>query len=215
MTSRSGLPQKTAQSRLIVVVRAQEASDYWPILETLKEAGVRSVELTMSTPGTLEQLSELVQAFGQSMDIGLGTVTAPEHVEAAHRAEASYLVTPVTLPELMTTAAMYNIPIIPGGLSPTELHTGWVSGAAAVKIFPASQVGSGYLKDLRGPFPDIQVIPSGGIDQASAKEWLEAGAQAVSVGGPLLGDVTRGGSLKALASRARDFVNLCSGPHTS
>jgi 2-dehydro-3-deoxyphosphogluconate aldolase / (4S)-4-hydroxy-2-oxoglutarate aldolase len=102
------------------------------------------------------------------------------------------------------------VPIVPGGLTPTELFASWSAGAAAVKIFPANQVGPGYLKDLRGPFPGIAAVPSGGVDLLGAKAWLEAGAAAVSVGGPLLGDALRGGDLDALRDRTTAFVATCS-----
>src|SRR5699024_1083389 len=100
------------------------------------------------------------------------------------------------------------IPIVPGGLTPSELHAGWSAGAAAVKVFPASAVGPGYVKDLRGPFPGIRVIPSGGVDLEAAAAWLPAGADAGSVGGPLVGDALTGGSLEALADRAAQFVGV-------
>jgi 2-dehydro-3-deoxyphosphogluconate aldolase/(4S)-4-hydroxy-2-oxoglutarate aldolase len=98
-----------------------------------------------------------------------------------------------------------GVPIYPGGLTPTELWTGWEAGATAVKVFPASVVGPEYISALRGPFPDIEVVPSGGIGAVEAGEWIRAGAGAVSVGGPLIGDALRGGSLTELAQRCRDL----------
>ena len=95
-------------------------------------------------------------------------------------------------------------------MTPTELFASWSAGAAAVKIFPANQVGPGYLNDLRGPFPGIAAVPSGGVDLLGAEAWLRAGAAAVSVGGPLLGDALRGGDLEALRDRATAFVATCS-----
>src|SRR5699024_10167435 len=105
-------------------------------------------------------------------------------------------------------AAEAGIPIVPGGLTPSELHAGWSAGAAAVKVFPASAVGPGYVKDLRGPFPGIRVIPSGGEDVAAAADGLQAVADARSVRGPLVGDALSGGSLEALAERAAQFVGV-------
>ena len=110
--------------------------------------------------------------------------------------------------DLLEAAAEVGIALVPGGLTPSELHAGWAAGAAAVKVFPASVVGPGYVKDLRGPFPGIRVIPSGGVDLEAAQAWLQAGAEAVSVGGPLLGDALKGGSLEALADRAVQFVGV-------
>jgi 2-dehydro-3-deoxyphosphogluconate aldolase / (4S)-4-hydroxy-2-oxoglutarate aldolase len=100
-------------------------------------------------------------------------------------------------------AVRNQIAVFPGGLTPTELAAGWNAGATAVKIFPAQTVGAGYLKHLRGPFPDLQAVPSGGVDLHAAGEWLNAGAVAVSIGGPLLGDALKGGDLGALRDRCR------------
>ena len=98
--------------------------------------------------------------------------------------------------------------VYPGGLTPTELHAGWKLGATAVKVFPASVVGAGYVGQLRGPFPDIQVIPSGGVDIEDVPDWIRAGALAVSLGGPLLGDAFKGGDLRELTARARRVREL-------
>lgn len=206
--SRPRLPERTAAARLIVVIRGERADQYAPVLETLAGAGIRSVELTLSTPGTLDDLPSLLESFGERLDIGVGTVTAPEDLRIAAERGAHYIVTPITRADLLEAATDAGIPIVPGGLTPSELHAGWAAGAAAVKVFPASVVGPGYVKDLRGPFPGIRVIPSGGVDLEAARAWLQAGAEAVSVGGPLLGDALRGGSLEELAERAVQFVGV-------
>lgn len=206
---RPGLPDRTATARLIVVIRGQRADQYAPVLDTLAGAGIRSIELTLSTPGTLEELPALLERFGERLDIGIGTVTDPEDLRTAARAGAHYIVTPITRSDLLEAATEAGIPLVPGGLTPTELHAGWAAGAAAVKVFPASVVGPSYVKDLRGPFPGLRVIPSGGVDLEAAAAWLQAGADAVSVGGPLLGDALKGGSLDALADRAQKFVGVC------
>jgi len=205
---RPSLPERTAAARLIVVIRGERAAQYAPALETLAGAGIRSVELTLSTPGTLEELPGLLERFGDRLDIGVGTVTDTDALRSAAEHGAHYLVTPITRGDLLEAAAESGIPIVPGGLTPSELHAGWAAGAAAVKVFPASVVDPSYLKDLRGPFPDLRVIPSGGVDLEAAAAWLQAGADAVSVGGPLLGDALRGGSLEALADRAAQFVGV-------
>lgn len=202
------LPERTAAARLIVVIRGESAAQYAPVLDTLAGAGIRSVELTLSTPGTLEELPTLLEQCGERMDIGVGTVTDPADLATAAERGAHYIVTPITRTDLLEAAAETGIPIVPGGLTPSELHASWSAGAAAVKVFPASTVGPGYVKDLRGPFPDIRVIPSGGVDLEAAAAWLQAGADAVSVGGPLVGDALTGGSLEALAERAARFVGV-------
>jgi 2-dehydro-3-deoxyphosphogluconate aldolase/(4S)-4-hydroxy-2-oxoglutarate aldolase len=209
--ARLPLPQKTAQSRLIVVARARSAEDYDPVLEVLIDAGIRSVELTLTTPGTIEHLPGLIERFGDDVDLGIGTVTDTDQLRRAVDAGARYLVTPITVPALLAAAVEAGVPLVPGGFTPTELFASWSAGASAVKVFPAGRLGAGYVKDLRGPFPDIEVVPSGGIDLESAAQWLAAGAAAVSVGGPLLGDAFQGGDLVALGERARAFVAVAAG----
>ena len=207
--ARLQIPARTAAAKLIVVVRAPDAADYDRVLDVLVEAGIRSVELTLTTPGTLDRLPELLARYGDVADIGVGTVVDGEQLNAAIRSGAHYLVTPIADLDLVIAAARAGVPIVPGGLTPTELFGAWRSGAAAVKIFPANVFGPGYLKDLRGPFPGIAAVPSGGVDLAGAAAWLTAGAAAVSVGGPLLGDALRGGDLAALRDRASEFVAVC------
>lgn len=201
------LPARTLSSKLVVVARASAAADYEPVLAALAEAGVQSVELTLTTPGTFDAFAALRSSFDG--DLGVGTVTNLDQLDRAIAVGADYVVTPITSTALVERAVAAGMPIVPGGLTPTELFASWAAGASAVKVFPAGQVGPGYLKDLRGPFPDIAVVPSGGVDADSAAAWLAAGAVAVSVGGPLLGDVFRGGDLGALRDRAKRFVEVC------
>lgn len=189
-------------TRTIAVMRASRASDYAPIVEALIRGGVVSIELTLSTPGVFEELPLLLERFGDTAEFGVGTVTTVDDAERALDAGASYLVTPATDTAVIKTAVQRGVAIFPGGLTPTELLSGWSSGATAVKVFPASVVGPSYVPALRGPFPDIQVIPSGGVGMEDAAAWLKAGALAVSVGGPLLGDAFDGGDLRKLTERA-------------
>jgi 2-dehydro-3-deoxyphosphogluconate aldolase/(4S)-4-hydroxy-2-oxoglutarate aldolase len=206
---RVALPQRTVDSRLIVVARAQRAEDYDAVLDVLVDAGIRSLELTLTTPGTFDRMPHLIAQYGDVVDLGVGTVTNAADLARAVDAGASYLVTPITSAAFVQQATDAGVPIVPGGLTPTELFASWSAGASAVKIFPAGQVGPAYLKDLRGPFPDLVAVPSGGVDLDGASAWLAAGAVAVSVGGPLLGDAFAGGDLAALRDRAQAFVEVC------
>ncbi|MBD1540481.1 bifunctional 4-hydroxy-2-oxoglutarate aldolase/2-dehydro-3-deoxy-phosphogluconate aldolase [Arthrobacter sp. S13_S34] len=190
-------------TRVVAVLRAAHASDYAPVIEALQRGGVLSIELTLSTPGVWDELPRLQEKFGDAVEIGVGTVTSAAEAEIALDLGAAYLVTPVTDPDVITACARRGVPVYPGGLTPTELHTGWKLGATAVKVFPASTVGAGYVSQLRGPFPDIQVIPSGGVNIDDVPGWIRAGALAVSLGGPLLGDAFKGGDLEELTARAK------------
>ncbi len=197
-----------SQTRVVAVLRAQHAMDYSPVIDALRDGGVLSIELTLSTPGVWEELPRLRQRFGDAVELGVGTVTTVGEAVTALDLGAAYIVTPVTDPEIVTVCTQRGVPVFPGGLTPTELHSGWRLDATAVKVFPASTVGPGYVSQLRGPFPDIQVIPSGGVEIDDVPGWIRAGALAVSLGGPLLGDAFKGGSLRTLTERARRVRGL-------
>lgn len=209
--SRRTAPSALLRSNpVIAVLRASAPEDYDAVIEVLVENGVRSIELTLSTPGTLEYLPGLVARLGSAAEIGIGTVTSTAQARRAIEGGAAYLVTPVVRPEVIAVAVHAGVPIYPGGLTPTELFTAWEAGASAVKVFPAETVGPQFGGHLRGPFPEIEFVPSGGVALDDIEAWLQAGAVAVSLGGPLVGDALKGGSLDALAERARTAVSIAS-----
>lgn len=193
---------------LIAVLRASDASQYDAVVDVLVENGVRCIELTLTTAGTLDRLAALIVRVGASAEIGVGTVTNTDEASRAIASGANYLVTPVVVPDVIAAAVGAGVAIYPGGLSPTELWTAWSAGATAVKIFPAQTVGPSYATHVRGPFPELRFVPSGGIVLDDISDWLAAGATAVSLGGPLIGDAFRGGSLDGLADRARRAVDI-------
>lgn len=193
---------------IIAVLRARDAADYAPVIDVLAGNGVRSMELTLSTPNTFEHLPAIVARGGADVEVGLGTITTADEARRAIDAGASYLVTPILNVAVIEVAVAAGVPVFPGGLTPTELFTAWQAGATAVKIFPAETVGPQYGAHLRGPFPELQFVPSGGIALEHIPLWLNAGAVAVSLGGPLVGDALKGGSLIELAARARAAVEV-------
>ncbi|MBB5633706.1 2-dehydro-3-deoxyphosphogluconate aldolase/(4S)-4-hydroxy-2-oxoglutarate aldolase [Cryobacterium mesophilum] len=193
---------------IIAVLRAKDAADYGPVVDTLAENGIRSIELTLSTPNTIELLPRLDAHAGPGIEIGVGTITDLDQAQRAIDAGAAYLVTPVVNVEVIALALRHGLPVYPGGLTPTELQSAWQAGATAVKIFPAETVGPQYGNHLRGPFPELRFVPSGGVLLDDVPAWLSAGATAVSLGGPLIGDALSGGSLEALAERAARVVAL-------
>lgn len=193
---------------VLAVLRADHAEEYAPVIDSLVKGGVRSIELTLSTAGVMERLPTLITEFGPDVEIGVGTITTLKEMKDALDAGARFLVTPITDPDIVSAAVSRDVPVFPGGLTPTELFAGWTAGATAVKIFPASTVGTRYISQLRGPFPDIEVVPSGGVAIGDAASWIAAGALAVSLGGPLLGDAFRGGDLRALTERAHRVSSI-------
>jgi len=201
--SRPPLSDRLSTGRVIAVLRAPQVSALAPVCDVLVEEGILSLELTLTTPHLLDSLSGLADRYADNADVGVGTVLDTADASKAIDSGAQYLVTPTMNLSVIKLAVEHQIAVFPGGLTPTELGAGWDAGAAAVKIFPAQTVGAAYLKHLRGPFPDLEAIPSGGVDLGAAGEWLNAGAVAVSIGGPLLGDALKGGDLGALRDRCR------------
>jgi 2-dehydro-3-deoxyphosphogluconate aldolase/(4S)-4-hydroxy-2-oxoglutarate aldolase len=201
--SRPPLSGRLATSKVIAVLRASHVSALAPVCDVLVEEGILSLELTLTTPGLLDALTGLVNRYADTADVGVGTILNELEAQRAIESGARFLVTPTMNLPVVRLAVESQIAVFPGGLSPTELAAGWDAGATAVKIFPAQTVGAGYLKHLRGPFPDLQAVPSGGVGLDASRQWLAAGAAAVSIGGPLLGDALKGGDLEALRDRCR------------
>ena len=206
MISRAPLSDRLTRTRVIAVLRAPHASALAPVCDVLVEEGILGIELTLTTPGLLESVAGLVERYAGTADVGVGTVLDTDQARRAIDAGARFLVTPTMNVQVVDVAVRNKVPVIPGGLTPTELAAGWAAGATAVKIFPAQTVGAGYLKHLRGPFPDLQVVPSGGVGLGAAREWLAAGAVAVSIGGPLVGDALSGGDPRDLRRRCREVL---------
>jgi 2-dehydro-3-deoxyphosphogluconate aldolase / (4S)-4-hydroxy-2-oxoglutarate aldolase len=200
---RPPLSDRLTSSKVIAVLRASQVAALTPVCDVLVEEGILSLELTLTTPGLLDALPEFVDRYADSADVGVGTILTESEARQAMDCGAQYLVTPTMNLPVIKLAAERQIAVFPGGLTPTELAAGWSAGATAVKIFPAETVGAAYLKHLRGPFPDLEAIPSGGVDLSASRDWLEAGAVAVSIGGPLLGDALKGGDLAGLRDRCR------------
>lgn len=188
------------RSGVVAVLRAPAADAFAAVADVLVGAGITAIEVTLTSRGAIDALAGLRRQLPPSAVIGAGTVLTPGHAKAAVDAGAAFLVSPVLDPALDQS---FGVPFYPGGLTPTEIHRAAESGAPLVKLFPASAVGPGYLKDLHGPLPGTRIMPTGGIGIDDIAAWLTAGASAVGLGGPLLGDALTGGSLADLATRAR------------
>lgn len=206
--ARPALTPELLEDRLVAVLRARDAADYAPVVEVLVACGIRSIELTLTTPRALEELPRLKQRMGDGASIGVGTVTSGAQALESLAAGAEFIVTPIYVPGVIELVGSAGIPVLPGAFTPTEIHRAWAEGASAVKIFPASLVQPAFVRELAGPFPDITVLPSGGVVVDAIPVWLAAGAVAVSMGGALIGDAFSGelAALAARARRARDAV---------
>lgn len=202
MNERPALPHVVVASRVVAVLRAPYAMDWTQVVDVLVEHGITGIELTLTTPNALDGLEALSARFGTDAAIGVGTVTTADQARHALDAGASFLVSPGVVPAALELSVSRDIPMIGGAFTPTEVMSTWGAGATAVKIFPASSVGPGYLRELRGPFPDLVAMPSGGVGVGDIAPWLAGGAAAVSLGGWLLGDALTG-DLGGLRERCR------------
>lgn len=196
-----------ATDRVLAVVRAPRIPDPAGLCAALAEGGIRAVEFTYTTPGLPEILRAAADARVPGQHVGAGTVVTAAQAHAAIDAGAEFLVTPAVRPEVATVAAAHGIPVFLGALTPTEVLQAMDLGAAAVKIFPASAIGPRYLKDLRGPFPDVKLVPSGGVNSANARDFLDQGAFAVCCGTEVVPPTTVAeGGHEEIARLAQRFV---------
>lgn len=209
------LDQALATCPVVAILRASSAQRFGEITDVLVEAGVRAVEFTFTTPGVLDAIKAYAARKPVDVVLGAGTVTSTEDAQRAVAAGATYLVAPTVDLDVIAWAVEHEIPILPGALTPTEIHTAWRAGAHAVKLFPASIGGPSYLKAVRGPLPDVPLVPTGGIDVANAGAYLDAGAKALGVGSPLQGKVAADGDFDALAKRARTLLANIAGEATA
>lgn len=179
--------QTIEQAGIMPVLRARSAAEGRALVEALIGGGIRVMEVTMTVPGAVELLRSLKKDFGDLLLLGSGTVTTAEQVQATIDAGAEFVVSPSFHPEVVAATEKAGKISIPGALTPTEVITAWRAGADYVKIFPCSAVGgASYLKSLLAPFPELRLIPTGGVTLATAESFLEAGARALGVGTDLV-----------------------------
>lgn len=202
-----GLAEALAACPVVAILRATTAERFGAVADVLVEEGIRAVEFTFTTPDVERALADFAERRPEHAVLGAGTVTTVAQARIAVEAGASFLVSPDMCPEVIEEAHRLQVPIVAGALTPTEILGAWRAGATMVKVFPASTLGVSYLKAVRGPLPDIPLVPTGGVDIANAAAYLEAGATALGIGGPLVGRACEpDGDLAALAQRARDLV---------
>ena len=186
---------------IIAVVRADTGGDdLVRVVEAVAAGGVHCIEVTMTTPGALACIETASKRLADAdVLLGVGSVLDPETCRMAILAGAEYVVTPTLSVGTVRMARRYGKPVIAGGYTPTEILTAWEQGSDLVKVFPASVGGPGYLKAIKGPLPQIPLVPTGGVKLKNVGEFLEAGAAALAVGGNLV-------EKKLLA--ARDFAGI-------
>jgi 2-dehydro-3-deoxyphosphogluconate aldolase/(4S)-4-hydroxy-2-oxoglutarate aldolase len=193
---------------IVPIVRTSSAEGAIQAVEAIYNGGVRAAEVTMTVPGAIHVLEKLADRFGGKLILGAGTVLDPETARACMLAGAEFFVTPSLRLSTIEMAKRYSKVICPGALTPTEVLTAWEAGADMVKIFPCGNVGGPkYIKALKGPFPQIEMVPTGGVNLETTGDFLKAGACAVAVGSELVDAKTvKEGRFDIIENRAHQYL---------
>jgi 2-dehydro-3-deoxyphosphogluconate aldolase / (4S)-4-hydroxy-2-oxoglutarate aldolase len=195
------------KGRVIAIMRGDFAGIEEEIVAAIVEAGVTAVEVTLNSPNAVGVIERLARRF--EIAVGAGTVLKPENVEQAADVGAQFIVSPNRDLKVIEMTKRRGLVSLPGCFTPSEIVEAIGAGADAVKLFPAITLGLNFVKALRGPLPDLRVVPTGGVTPAAARDYLDAGAWAVGVGSELIGkDVMLQGGLEKLRARAAEYGKL-------
>ncbi len=199
---------KIREVGLVPIVRAPSPEDAFKAAEAIVAGGIGIAEVTMTVPNAIRVMERVAERFGDKVLLGAGTILDPESCRAALLAGAEFIVTPSLDVRVIEVARRYSKVCIPGALTPTEVVAAWQAGADLVKIFPCGPVGGPqYLKALRGPFPHIDFVPTGGVNLETTPAYIKAGAAAVAVGSELVDlKAVREGRLDSITANARQYV---------
>jgi 2-dehydro-3-deoxyphosphogluconate aldolase/(4S)-4-hydroxy-2-oxoglutarate aldolase len=199
------LTELLSRHRLMAIIRGSDPAACERTAQLLVDAGVVLLEISLTTTDAFGVLNRVVSALGDVARIGAGTVLTADDAKRAQEAGAEFAVTPA-LCDGVGAALALGMPVLAGAMTPSEVLAARNSGATAVKLFPADELGPHYVKALGDPFPGLELVPVGGVGLDEAAAYLDAGALAVGVGSPLVGDAPHGGDLGELAARAERFV---------
>jgi 2-dehydro-3-deoxyphosphogluconate aldolase / (4S)-4-hydroxy-2-oxoglutarate aldolase len=195
---------------LVPVVRASSGDEAIQVIEAIMAGGVNVLEITMTVPGAVKVIEKVADKYGSDVLVGAGTVLDPETARACLLAGARFVVSPALNLSTIELCHRYSAPVMPGVLTPTEVVTAWSAGADIVKVFPCGSVGgASYIKNLKGPLPQIKMVPTGGVSLKTAADFIKAGASALGVGTDLV-DVKaiRAGEAHVVTERAKQFLDI-------
>ncbi len=205
--TRSDTLSQMLASGVVAVIRMKDSKRLLKVIEAIRGGGVKSIEITMTVPGAVGIIAELVKTAHEDVLIGAGTVTDVDAARAVADAGARFVVGPILNLDVVRYCHQQNLVVIPGCFSPTEILAGWNAGADVIKVFPATSLGPKYFKDLHGPFPDIRLMPTGGVTIDNVGEWVKAGAVAIGIGSDLLDkQAIEEGRFEVLTERATKLV---------
>lgn len=193
---------------VVAIIRMNDPGKLAGVVDALLAGGVRVLEVTMTVPGAVELIRGLARTLPAELVLGAGTVVDTDTAERVIDAGAKFLVSPVLRLPLIEVARLRGVPIMPGCFSPTEILTAWEAGADIVKVFPATALGPGFLKDVHGPLPQVKLMPTGGVSVENAGDWIRAGAVAVGVGSALLDSAAiASGHFAKITENARRMID--------
>jgi 2-dehydro-3-deoxyphosphogluconate aldolase/(4S)-4-hydroxy-2-oxoglutarate aldolase len=195
---------------LVPVVRAQSAEEAIRAIDAIRAGGIDVLEVTMTVPDAVPLIAQVAKQFGHDAVIGAGTVLDAETARAVILAGAQFVVTPTLRAETIACCKRYGVPVFPGALTPTEVLTAWEAGADMVKVFPCSAVGGpSYIKALKAPLPQVDLVPTGGVNLETAADFIKAGSSALGVGADLVDlKALREGNAEVVTERARKLVGI-------
>jgi 2-dehydro-3-deoxyphosphogluconate aldolase / (4S)-4-hydroxy-2-oxoglutarate aldolase len=208
--SRADVLHTIREVGIVPVVRAESADEAGRAIAAIMAGGVPVLEITMTVPGAVTLIADLSRRFGRDAVVGAGTVLDPETARACILAGAQFVVSPATNAATIACCRRYGVPIMPGALTPTEVVAAWEAGADMVKVFPCSALGgASYIRALKAPLPQIDLIPTGGVNLQTAADFIKAGSTALGVGADLVDlKALRDGKDALLTERARQLVEI-------
>lgn len=198
-SGRAAIVRAIENAGIVAVIRMTDATQLRAVADALLEGGIRALEVTMTVPRAVALIEELAASLPKEFLVGAGTVLDAETARQVIQGGARFVVSPVLKPELIEAGHRSGVAVMPGCFTPTEILTAWETGADIVKVFPATALGPAFFKDIRGPLPQVRLMPTGGVTRENAGDWIRAGAVAIGVGTALVDP-------KAVAERRFDLI---------
>jgi len=207
MRGRQETVQQIEQGGVVAVIRLQDPDRLKGVIDALGEGGVRAIEVTMTVPRAIQLIDAIAPTLPDGFVIGAGTILDAETARAAILAGARFVVSPVFNPSVIDLCHRYDVAVMPGCFTPTEILHAWEAGADVVKVFPATALGPSYFKDIRGPLPQVKLMPTGGVSIDNAGDWITAGAVAIGVGTAMVdAKAVAAGDWATITQKASRFV---------
>jgi 2-dehydro-3-deoxyphosphogluconate aldolase/(4S)-4-hydroxy-2-oxoglutarate aldolase len=201
--------QRVLNGGIVAIIRASSGEQLVKVAQALYDGGIDVIEVTFTTPGVVDVISAVRKELGTKILLGAGTVLDAETARVALLAGAEFLVSPCVNLDIIKLAHRYDKLVMPGAYTPTEIITAWEAGADVVKLFPAEIGGAAYLKALKGPLPQVRLMPTGGVNQQTLRDFVKAGACAVGLGSQLVEkDALERGDFARIRQLASEYVNL-------